>query len=65
MFYLYKVVVCYFFDVILNFIKFPNQDSFWRNMNSVRHLTAKNQFTKGNPGTNPKLIWKLKGIWLW
>lgn len=31
-------------------------------MNNVRHLTAKNQFTKGNPGTNPKLIRKLKGI---
>lgn len=51
--------------LVLYFFKFPKHDSFWRNMDNVSHLLLKNQLTKGDPGTNPKLIWKLKGIWLW
>lgn len=47
-----------------NFRSFQSRE-FLRKCRQYKPLTLKNQFTKGDAGTNPKLIWKLKRIWLW
>lgn len=50
-----------FFSLLSKFLKFPKQE-FLKKCRQYKPLTLKNQFTKGDAGTNPKLIGRLKRI---